>query len=200
MHQELLNNIFIHIDTMYCVKDMIKDINVEMIYWSISEKMIKLIDETKRDKTIPVICLIKSMTYARNTFLNEIRETYQIQGGGNFAWEEVVRMNKQSSVCLGISLPAIEPYVERSNKGFRDWMAPFCDCVLIYDDIQEIVDIGSDIVPIYNYKDAKGAKALIQDLLDHPSLAKKLINKQKAWAIENTMDNQLVKIFNKYRR
>ena len=79
-------------------------------------------------------------------------------------------------------------------KGFRDWIAPFCNTPLIYDDYPDILDIGP-IIPTYKYGEWATAGKLIRELQEDKDRYNSLIEQQKEWCLDNTLERQLLKIF-----
>lgn len=86
---------------------------------------------------------------------------------------------------------------KRTMKGFRDWIAPFCGTVLIYDDYQDILnEFGRDgILPIYRYADRHSMNETIERLKNDPVWYSSLLTKQKEWAQAHTVDVQMEKVF-----
>ena len=85
----------------------------------------------------------------------------------------------------------------RSMKGFRDWIAPFCGTLLVYDNFPDILDVGS-FIPIYKYEDWNDAARIIKELKRSSYVYDLILKKQKQWALENTLEKQFIKIFEKH--
>ena len=107
--------------------------------------------------------------------------------------ETVVDLYSRSRVCLGTSSRAVD-HLPRGSKGMRDWIAPLCGIPLIYDDYQEIVDMK--IVPTYDYQDWNEIIDLTNSLTMDQELYDDIVKEQKKFSLENTLDKQLINIFN----
>ena len=110
--------------------------------------------------------------------------------------DKVFEEYAKSYVSLGTTTPSSDK--ERTGKGFRDWIAPFLGVVLIHDDYEGYVDLYKDIVPMYKYGDVFGCKQLIQELKADDDMRNHYIEKQKKFAIANTIEKQLMRAYNKY--
>ena len=69
-----------------------------------------------------------------------------------------------------------------------------CGIPLIYDDYQEIVDMK--IVPTYDYQDWDEIVDLTNSLTMDQELYDDIVKEQKRFSLENTLDKQLINIFN----
>lgn len=172
------------------------------IWWSISETTIKEIEDLNLDETkeIDAICLCNDNHPTRNSFFKKL-DSCGVSLKRNlhmFNMEEVYRLYSKCWICLGITCPIIKEY--RTMKGFRDWIAPFCGTILIYDDYPDIVNEFSSekIVPIYPYMnecEVKSVLNLLKESGKNSFIYQALLDKQKKWAKLNTMEAQLEKIF-----
>ena len=194
-------NVDIHVDTMFEVVGKVKELGRSSYhyYWSISQKMIDIINQDKKDypKDIDFICLCRLCTSYRYQFFNEIgKQCTYITGHNEFDISKIISYYKRSRLCLGTSSPCIETW-GRSMKGFRDWIAPFCDCVLIYDDIEEM-RVLCEIVPSYTYNNYVELFDLKKTLYNNRDTYNFFLGKQKEWALDNTIDKQLSRILTDY--
>lgn len=188
-------HVHLHIDTMLRVQEEIEELGTSYAhyYWSISQKMIDMIKPDKVEKTHDLICLCRNNTQYRNKFFKDIGNKYALKINLNeYDYDKIVEHYKSSLICLGTSSPCTNYWHKRSMKGFRDWIAPFCDTVLIYDDINEIR--LTDVVPMYKYDDMESLFGLIEEMKNDADKRSFYIEKQKHWAVNNTIDNQLTNI------
>lgn len=85
----------------------------------------------------------------------------------------------------------------RGMKGFRDWIGPLIDAPLIYDDYNQVMYSYGVSVPYYDYNDFDSIIELYESLQD-PTNRRLLLDKQKAWIINNTIEEQLFKVIKKH--
>jgi hypothetical protein len=98
----------------------------------------------------------------------------------------------KSKITLGTTSHTIPNF--HGIKGFRDWIGPFTNTPLIYDDWHLVQKLYGDIVPYYRYNHPED----IVDLFYKVDGNFEIINKQQLWAIENTIDKQLCRLLQKY--
>lgn len=170
----------------------------EHFYWTISEDIIKDIEHTAfkiNSKDYDCICLCRGSSEERIKFLNEVGARFNLE---IFDLPEIYWQYNESWIVLGHTM-SVWNKGYRTMKGFRDWLAPFCGSVLIYDDFPDIIDIGEQILPTYKYGNSNEARKLIDKFKKDPILYENTIKLQKTWAIENTLEKQLSKIFKKHK-
>jgi hypothetical protein len=103
----------------------------------------------------------------------------------------------QSSIAIGTTTPSSDR--ERNGKGFRDWIAPFFDCVLIHDDFNGYIDLYDGIVPMYEYGNVDSCAKTIEEVKSwSPEKRAEVIAKQCAFAEHNTLEKQLYRSYHKY--
>lgn len=204
--KELFARINLHIDPM---TDIVRDVNslgfrAAHYYWTISETLIKMIQDDDRpiSKNHDIICLCTENTPYRTNLFNDLRahfSTYTHLQERDFT--KIIGYYKRSYISLGTSSPCIGDWTKRSNKGFRDWISPFTQTLLIYDDIAEIKEINKNelIVPIFPYD---GERKFLIDLIkyykENTEKRQELIEKQRTWVNGNTIESQLLNIINKH--
>jgi hypothetical protein len=194
----LFTKIHIHLDTMYeTVKKLKNELGLTAyhFYWTISETFIKQIQEDcrefERDNTI--ICLCNTNTHYRRILFEKLQKKFKVLHHlREFNPQKLIEHYKRSIICLGTSSPCINDWTKRSNKGFRDWIAPFCGTLLIYDDIEEIRDI--EIVPTFKYGSICHLYECVDNVLANPPAMQPKIEAQRKWALENTLEKQFEKI------
>ena len=91
---------------------------------------------------------------------------------------------------------------ERCMKGFRDFLAPFCNSVLIYDDYHDVlkyfVDDEGIIVPIFSFTEFFTIDNIYEKLTKDQELYNNYIKRQKKWATNNTLYKQFTKLFKEW--
>jgi len=193
----------LYLDTM---KDVVTEASSlfpsEHYYWSISESIIDLIDsfDLNTAKKYDSICLCSTDngSSVRKEMFQALDEAglWVLRNLNEHNLETILNFYSQSWTALGTTTPCMNSDL-RSMKGFRDWIAPFCGTVLIYDNFPDILDIGS-FVPIYKYEDWDDAARVIKELKTNSYVYDLIIKKQKQWALENTLEKQLIRIFKKH--
>ena len=85
-------------------------------------------------------------------------------------------------------------------KGFRDWIGPHMGSMLIYDDYPDVRKHfqGGELVPLYEYGVFEGILAIHDHYSQNTDQYYEVIEHQKAWALDNTIEKQLVKLFTKH--
>jgi hypothetical protein len=85
-------------------------------------------------------------------------------------------------------------------KGWRDWISPFLNCLLIYDDHQNIQEAynKNNIIPTYKYDNFNEIKDLVMFYKNNTNIYHEKLLAQRKWAKDNTIDKQLVSLMLKY--
>lgn len=197
----------LHLDTSYDVVKYYKTQNIitDLFLWSGSQPIFDLAkqftDTTSVDKSRDCICLSRCEPsfYDRSHLFNGI-QSHGLSLGFNFYKEnlnDVFFEYLVSEVSIGTTSPSSD--VLRNGKGFRDWLSPFLNCLLIHDDYEGYIDLYKNVVPMYEYNN-------IQDCIDKIKYIKNLNNtekqnllkKQIQFAELNTIENQLFRAYKKY--
>lgn len=202
----------LHLDTSYNVARSMRErgIVADMYLWSGSKSVYDAATEYDKqhrnnDKQRDVLCLSRCPNsspgqhyYERFRLLNGLKERGIFLDVNLEIWnmDQVFREYEDSFIALGTTTPSSDP--ERNGKGFRDWIAPHLNCLLIHDDYEGYVDVFKDIVPMYTYGDIDGCTALIRDILDNREKYDDIIKKQVDFAYHNTIELQLLRAYNKY--
>jgi hypothetical protein len=92
--------------------------------------------------------------------------------------------------CLGTTSPSWTAHV-RTMKGFRDWIAPLCGTVLIYDNHPDVVRKFT-CVPLYEYGNHQAVIDLADKIRGDGSYHDILV-KQREWVVNNTIEKQLLR-------
>lgn len=85
----------------------------------------------------------------------------------------------------------------RGMKGFRDWIGPLIDAPLIYDNYNQVMYSYGLSVPYYDYDDFDSILELFEPLQDAGN-RRLLLDKQKSWIMNNTIEEQLFKVIKKH--
>ena len=171
-------------------------------YWSVSQNIIDQIESSELEsvKKYDAICLCSTdnQSSVRKEMFQALDEAalWVLRNLDEHDLENIFNLYSQSWITLGTTTSCMSSEL-RSMKGFRDWIAPFCGSLLIYDSFPDVVEIGS-FIPIYRYGDWQGAAKIIKELKDNKFLYNKLIEKQKRWALDNTLEKQLIRIFEEH--
>lgn len=191
----------LYIDPLTCmVHDASKRWKSERIIWNVSsdiaEQMQNAFEEKEKDADAICMCAPAEEGTIRDSIFKHLDsksfKTLRYLNEHNL--EAVVDLYSRSRVCLGTSSRAVD-HLPRGSKGMRDWIAPLCGTPLIYDDYKEIVDMK--IVPTYEYRDWDEIIILTDSLTRDEGLYSDIVKEQKKFSLENTLDKQLINIFNK---
>ena len=122
-----------------------------------------------------------------------------LQGGNgeedNHEIESIRSLYHKSKVCIGTSTRGGGTTYPRGSKGFRDWIAPLCDIPLIYDDFTELNNFDVNI-PTYEFFKWEEIVDLTNELYNDKKLRKSIVEEQREFSLANTLDKQLINIFN----
>lgn len=180
--------------------------------WTISEVYIERIKkwfadvnlmDMKYKKNNDLICLMTLNNHYRKSLDNYLKSVGRpyIFGNGVFSSHDhdLFPAYLKSWVCLGTSSPAWTDDI-RTMKGFRDWIAPFLGTVLIYDDHPQILSEygGGTVVPIYQYYDFPSIFKRIDELKSDGDGYRDLLDKQKSWALSNSLETQFERLLTKH--
>lgn len=169
----------------------------KQLFWTISESVINEIQslshELNFEKTNFFLTMCRCAQPERFLFFHELEiRNKRVRHTLNL-WEPklIYQSYAESWFSLGISSPvwAGKP---RSMKGYRDWIAPFCDTVLIYDDYPDVQKYWP--CPIYKFQDYKDCIRITTDLITNPKEYQRWIEIQKQWGYNNTIEKQLERI------
>jgi hypothetical protein len=190
----------LYLDSIKSVTEEAQDyVESAHYYWTASRSVIDIINELElsKEKQYDAICLCStdnSGFYRREMFqaLDE-QSLWVLRNLREKDLFKIFDIYARSWVALGTTTPCFDTKA-RSMKGFRDWIAPFCNTPLIYDDYPDILDIGP-IIPTYKYGEWETAGKLIRELQEDKDRYNSLIEQQKEWCLDNTLERQLLKIF-----
>lgn len=163
-------------------------------YWTISEDIIKLAkSNVNNTKIYDGICLCRG-TPKRSKFFDHMKNKdkkilYNLNENN---LDKILNYYSQTKYTIGITHESqgLSNNNKRSMKGMRDWIGTFCDTLLIYDDYPDIIDI--DCVPIYEFDNPQSCLKLMNSISNEEYV--NLLQKQKCWLTEHTMERQLEKI------
>lgn len=190
------------------MKDQVELLNKivpsEHIYWTLSKWVIDqlLSSDCMRlnDKTIDGICLC-GYTEQRRIFFEYLKHSGQeiLWNLKNNYWPTILNSYNSSKFTIGITMPCgcTNGKQCRSMKGMRDYIGPLLNSLLICDDYSDIMDIGNDIIPTYEYNNPESYIEITKKFSDD-KIRKHTIDQQQQWIIENSMDVQLERIFLKH--
>jgi hypothetical protein len=136
-------------------------------------------------------------------YIKECGYTFSQGGGtghndGNL--EKIYRKYISSWFTLGTtSHNRPELTKEGTMKGFRDWIGPILNSLLIYDNHPNIIKLFPvDYIPLYSYGKFDEILNIVDQLKKDTWLYKFFLSQQKKWAIDNTIDKQLYKLLLKH--
>jgi hypothetical protein len=182
-----------------------KGFKVDKWKWTISAAYIDQIekyDAPKYNKETDYVCLAQTNSVYRKNLKNHLASNRLIGTFGNGCLSselpDLYKLYNQAKVCIGTSSPAGLDNIQ-TNKGFRDWIAPFFGTILIYDDFSEMDWVGPD-VPRYCYDEYTDLVSLINTVKWSMSdeYYNIYIEKQKKLARNNTLEKQFIQLFKKH--
>lgn len=194
----------VFLETMTQNVDALKHRNARLFKWTISQSLIDMIrrqrsqyaDAVRRNRDLLCLC---NMHPGLTHRIQQFRAIMDVGVDFRFNLKEfninaVITLYRESFVILGTTTSCIEAFpTTRSIKGFRDWIAPFCGSVLIYDDHPE-VHAMCDCIPQYNYLDGQSVKDLVNLFKSDYNERQYFLNEQIKWAEQNTIDKQFIDI------
>ena len=188
------------LDTVKIAVNKTTKFPAEHFYWSVSETILRDIQASALEcgaKSRWFISLCHSNSGERTRFMNDLKYSGREVLWNQNLWElrPIYELYAKSWFALGHTTP-VHDNKARSMKGFRDWLAPALDCLLIYDDYPDIRDL--EIVPTYKYLDAGEVIRLTDLLRNNPKLYQDFLEKQKKWAWDNSLEQQIERLFKKY--
>jgi hypothetical protein len=178
--------------------------------WTISESLLNECEEYKNNidvdfdkKDMDFVSFITISTeYRRNMvdYFNKRKKTFAVGvkcDSDNVA--DMISAYKKAWFHLGTTSPSWTTGI-RTMKGFRDWLAPALNTLLIYDDFPEIRKKfgGGYIVPLYDYNYFESAEILMEYIRNDKELYKHLLKMQKTWIEYNTLEKQFLRKFRKH--
>ena len=180
------------------VHDASKKFTSRRFIWNVSEQIAQEITRLSRpqDKLTDAICMCAD---AHEGTFRESMFSYLDKNDYKSLWnlhehnlQNIVNYYCQSKVALGTSSRNRDD-LPGGSKGMRDWIGPLCGTPLIYDDYKEVVDLG--IVPTYNYLDWQEIIDLTNSLTRDQQLYNDIVEEQKKFSLEHTLDKELTRIF-----
>jgi len=187
----------------------------EYFMWTIAESTITKLTTNKHlysntIKTIDFFALINLVSYGqirRRIRQHLLKSHYKVFFAGNTLstfdnFQQLYKVYNRSRFILGTTSSVIPTREERCMKGFRDWLAPFCNSVLIYDDYHDVmtyfVDDSGVVVPIYSFRKLATINGLYNDLTSDKELYSSFIDRQRNWALKNTVYQQFTRLFQRW--
>jgi hypothetical protein len=106
----------------------------------------------------------------------------------------MVEVYRKSWFHLGTTSPSWTKGI-RTMKGFRDWLAPALNTLLIYDNHSDIMSKygGGAIVPLYSYNSFESADYLMWLLREDKERYEYILKHQKLWVSHNTLEKQFMR-------
>lgn len=84
-------------------------------------------------------------------------------------------------------------------KGWRDFIGPFMGSLLIYDNNPDIINYYCQQTPIYEFGNFDSLIKVANFLKDCPEKRDFIIEAQKKWALENTIEKQLFRLLKEHK-
>ncbi len=192
----------IHIDPNDSVIEELREkkCRAEKVHLTLSKTFGEYCRETANPRrTHDFICLAAHNTPYRALLFNKIGRTFNLLTQlPDLTVEEVVRHYEKVKCTIGTTSPCHDdgsgPPKLRSLKGFRDWIAPLCGNVLIYDDHPQLLKDWESIVPFYGYGDFESLCNLYRHLCFDEIVYNRYVNKQLKWIENNYLETQLLNV------
>lgn len=188
--------------------------NCDRWMWTCSDKNIEQIQNYTNnniDKTIDFIGVYGPWTLSEPGYRKDMVDYLRsancsfTQGGGTGHQDknlDNIYLNYSKSwFNLGTSSHHNKSFTDMGCiKGWREWISPFFNCLLIHDNhknIQEIYNINN-IVPTYKYGDFQSIIDIANKLKSNNTYYKFLLEQQKNWSKSHTIDKQLTNLLYKH--
>lgn len=177
--------------------------------WNISDWFIDYIEKNKikTDKIYDFIGVYHPGTIQNGKYRGNMIEYLQnhgytfTNGGGNGHddndIDRLIKYYCQSKIVLGTSSHNISNTAQY-RKGFRDFIGPFCDIPIIYDNYHEAIRDWGPIMPYYKFGDFREIVTLTDSLLSFHKIYNHFVYKQQNYARNNSIDKQLYRLLLKY--
>lgn len=106
--------------------------------------------------------------------------------------EKTKRLYEKCWCVIGHTMSPHEGIYTRSLKAWRDWIGPCTNTILIYDNHPTIVEYFDGIVPTYDYNNPYSFLDSLYTFIINPQKYMDILNKQKSWLKNNTIEKQLL--------
>jgi len=175
-------------------------LTIDYWMWTTSHYLIEqFINRERIPKVQDTVCLIGHKGPYRHQLMDFMNQRYRCQWGtgadvGNYDLDHLFSSFGGSRFVLGTTSPCW--WINRSVKGFRDWLGPLCGTVLIYDNYPDVVKKYP--CPIYDYDNLNTIAELMESIWNDPIKYQQILNEQVAWVKENTIAKQLYNRFKQY--
>lgn len=184
-----------------------REIRSDHWIWSFSEAFIQDIKTEEINKELDVCCLLRVMTEYRRELVDGLSKRYKtLFSDGKYAGgiatnqkDEIVNLYNKTNIILGTTSPAATK--NRTMKGFRDFIAPFCGSLLIYDNHPQVMKryFANQEVDFYDYNSLDTLSRLIDNILSlNKNQYREKVNFQKECFKKHSLEKQLKVIFDKY--
>lgn len=211
LHQVNLSLVDLYLEEHEVIINEYRDLGItcDFFDWNISDELINYINKTniQEEKIYDFIGVYHPYSLTPDkyrgrmiSFLQQNGYSFTQGGGGSHDDNDISRLLKhyrQSRICLGTSSHSTSNEC-KFRKGFRDFIAPFCNIPIIYDNYYEVINTWRDIMPYYECGNFNSIIDITQNLYSNSELYNNYINKQKEYAINNSIDKQLFNLIKKY--
>ncbi len=205
----------LHLDLLSEVVEYMTTIGRKADRWSWTTSKSFIDDLTKLTlssrKTHDAIALIRERGQFATPYRYELR-SYLLKAGYKVLMNlELTNMRKVYDLyaCSWISLGTTssswdQGRTQRTMKGFRDWISPWLNTVLIYDKHSDIMtgtdafESYSSSVPLYEYDSFQSIIDLTNELKNTPTEYCRWLEKQRQYSVDNTIEKQLLFLFRKH--
>lgn len=188
-------------------------VDCNYLIWSISEATIQKLTQynINQEKSLDFLCMMRVVSF--NQYRTKLKD-YLYKSSYNIMFEpnkincsknnfkNLYDMYNKTWFIFGTTSSNIPHRPEKCMKGFRDFLAPFCNSVLIYDNYPDVLKYFTDsegvVVPIYNYSDWTTINKIYDELTNNLDLYNNYIERQKQWAMNNTLYKQFLRLFKEW--
>lgn len=175
--------------------------------WSISQTMLDSFPAEEVDFSKKELDFVSFMSIGGNPY-REGMVKYFHEKGCSFATgvsslakntDQMIEAYKKAYFHVGSTSPGWTTGL-RTMKGFRDAIAPYNNCLMLYDDHPDIRSKfgGGSIVPLYDYNSWDSLLNLMVKLAQDQELFKYYLSLQKIWVDFNTLEKQFMRMFRKH--
>lgn len=194
----------LNLEPSQCAVDKVRELGVrcEQFFWSVSGRSIVNIQRYygfgQRWRPIDALGLYRGTPERKELFAGLVYHGHSVVlSPGEWDFYRTIDYYMHAKVAVGTTSSPV-PGWARGMKGYRDWIAPFAGCVLVYDDYPDAQQAWDNIVPFYRYGKPDSLAELIVRLSCDQPLRERYLARQQAWARQHTTDRQFEALFARY--
>ena len=195
LNEEYMRNVDHHLNLMSEYVDKTKNfVKSDIFFCTLSESLYKFYQGDMHNKQYHAISLCSVKTKERAAFFGHLTDrNYTVFAGLDLHnIKKIKEIYQKTWFSLGHTMSCHDGIYKRSMKGYRDWIAPCTNTLIIYDDHVDIKKYFDDIIPTYTYGNIDSILDLSFKLISNPKKYIRFLEKQQEWLKNNTIEKQLL--------